>query len=239
LPWAVGKPSPISQPCDRHFRSVRASIRLGHVRYRDLSGAKIFELGPTIFRLARAAEIAPPNSAASRRASNLTAVDIAVELSVLRSTLQRGENFGLGSANQVRVPLIYINRSTWAARWAAKPLQGLKPLCPVDHPTLRVGLVREVSSGQDSYAFGSGMTHWTASVVAILLAGFPGVASAQVNCEAIAHGPARTDCYLGLSEFYRGQSDLAAARARVQSDAAWYRAITGTDPPKHRPPRRR
>jgi hypothetical protein len=83
------------------------------------------------------------------------------------------------------------------------------------------------------------MTHWTASVVAILLAGFPGVASAQVNCEAIPHGPARTDCYLGLSQFYRGQSDLAAARARVQSDAAWYRAITGTDPPKHKPYRRR
>jgi hypothetical protein len=120
-----------------------------------------------------------------------------------------------------------------------KPLQGLKPLCPVDHPTLRVGLVLEVSSGQNSYALGSGMTHWTASVVAILLAGFPGVASAQVNCEAIPHGPARTDCYLGLSQFYRGQSDLAAARARVQSDAARYRAIAGTDPPKHRQHRRR
>jgi hypothetical protein len=63
------------------------------------------------------------------------------------------------------------------------------------------------------------MRHWTARVVAILLAGFPGVASAQVNCEVIRHGPARTDCYLGLSQFYRGQSDLAAARARAQSDA--------------------
>jgi hypothetical protein len=83
------------------------------------------------------------------------------------------------------------------------------------------------------------MRHWTARVVAILLAGFPGVASAQVNCETIPHGPARTDCYLGLSQFYRGQSDLAAARARAQSDAAWYRAITGTDPPKHNPHRRR
>ena len=76
------------------------------------------------------------------------------------------------------------------------------------------------------------MTFWTASAVAILLAGFPDVASAQVNCEAIPHGPARTDCYLRLSQFYRGQSDLAAARARAQSDAAWYRAITGTDLPK-------
>jgi hypothetical protein len=83
------------------------------------------------------------------------------------------------------------------------------------------------------------MTHWTTSVVTIVVASFPGVASAQVNCDAIPHGPARTDCYLGLSQFYRGQSDLAAARARVQSDAAWYWAITGIDPPKHKPHRRR
>jgi hypothetical protein len=66
-------------------------------------------------------------------------------------------------------------------------------------------------------------SHWTAGVVAMLLAGYPGVTSAQVNCEAIPYGPARTDCYLGISQFYRGQSDLAAARARAQSDAAWYR----------------
>jgi hypothetical protein len=86
---------------------------------------------------------------------------------------------------------------------------------------------------------GRRLTHWTASVVAILLASCPCVASAQVNCDAIPHGPARTDCYLGLSQFYRAQSDLAAAGARAQSDAAWYRAITGTDPPKHRPRRRK
>jgi hypothetical protein len=78
------------------------------------------------------------------------------------------------------------------------------------------------------------MTHWAASAVAILLASSPDVASAQVSCDTLPHGPARTDCYLALSQFYRGQSDLAAARARVQSDAAWYRAITGTPPPKHR-----
>ena len=83
------------------------------------------------------------------------------------------------------------------------------------------------------------MTHRTARLVAILLASFPGVASAQVNCKAIPHGPARTDCYLGLSQFYRGQSDLAAARARVQSDAAWYRAVTGTEPPKYKAHRRK
>ena len=83
------------------------------------------------------------------------------------------------------------------------------------------------------------MTHWTTCAVAILLASSPDVASAHVSCDAIPHGPARTDCYLALSQFHRGQSDLAAARARVQSDAAWYRAITGTDPPKHKPYRRR
>ena len=83
-----------------------------------------------------------------------------------------------------------------------------------------------------------GMTYWTESVVAILLVSFSGVASAQVDCGAMPHGLARTDCYLALSQFYRAQSDLAAARARVQSDAAWYRAITGTAPPKHRLRRR-
>ena len=83
------------------------------------------------------------------------------------------------------------------------------------------------------------MTRSTASVVAILLTSFPGFASGQVNCDAIPRGSARTDCYLGLSQFYRAQSDLAAARAQVQSDAAWYRAITGTDPPKHKPHHRR
>jgi hypothetical protein len=83
------------------------------------------------------------------------------------------------------------------------------------------------------------MKYWTASVVAILLASFSGVVSAQVDCGAMPNGPARTDCYLGLSQFYRGQSDLAAARARAQSDAAWYRAVIGTDPPKHKPHRRR
>jgi hypothetical protein len=83
------------------------------------------------------------------------------------------------------------------------------------------------------------MTHWTVSIVAILLASFPALATAQLNCEAMPKGPARTDCYLGRSQFYRGQSDLAAARARTQSDAAWYRAITGTDPPKAKPYQRR
>ena len=83
------------------------------------------------------------------------------------------------------------------------------------------------------------MTGRSISIVVALLASFPAVASAQVDCNTVPAGPAHTDCYLTLSQFYRAQSDLAAARARVQSDAAWYRAITGADPPKHRAHRRR
>ena len=78
------------------------------------------------------------------------------------------------------------------------------------------------------------MTRWTASFIAMVLASFPNIASAQ-NCEAIPAGPARTDCYIGLSRIYQGQSDVAAGNARVQSSAARYRQVTGTDHPKHKP----
>jgi hypothetical protein len=64
------------------------------------------------------------------------------------------------------------------------------------------------------------MTHWASIAVATWLASLSAAASAQVNCEAMPKGPERTDCYLGLSQLYRGQSDLAAAKARAQSDAA-------------------
>jgi hypothetical protein len=72
------------------------------------------------------------------------------------------------------------------------------------------------------------MKYWTASAVAILLASFPVVASAQVDCEAIPAGPARTDCYIGLGRIYRGRSDVAAGKARVQTDAARLQQVTGT-----------
>jgi len=65
-----------------------------------------------------------------------------------------------------------------------------------------------------------------ASIVAVLLASFPGVVSAQ-DCNAVPAGPARTDCYIGLSRIYQGQSDVAAGNARVQSDAARLRQVTG------------
>jgi hypothetical protein len=88
--------------------------------------------------------------------------------------------------------------------------------------------------GPTIFAIGGGMTRWRASVLAILLASFPGVVSAQVDCGAIPQGPARTDCYLGLSQFYRGQSDVAVAKARVQSDIARYRQIAGAKHKRHR-----
>jgi hypothetical protein len=77
------------------------------------------------------------------------------------------------------------------------------------------------------------MAHWTVRLT-VALAIFPGAAVAQMNCEGIPRGPDRTDCYLALSQFYRAQSDLAAARAQAQSDAAWYRAVTGMPPPRHK-----
>jgi hypothetical protein len=78
------------------------------------------------------------------------------------------------------------------------------------------------------------MAHRSISIVAVLLASFPAVVSAHVDCKTIPASSDRTDCYLALSQFYRGQSDLAAATARAQSGAAWHRAISGTAPPKHR-----
>ena len=78
------------------------------------------------------------------------------------------------------------------------------------------------------------MTQWTASVVAILLASSLNLANAQENFQTLPAGPARTDCYIGLSRIYQGQSDVAAGKARVQSDAARYRRTTGTRHPTHK-----
>ena len=76
---------------------------------------------------------------------------------------------------------------------------------------------------------GDGQKHWTASIVAILLSSFPvTTVSAQVDCAAIPAGPSRTDCYIGQSRIDQGQSDVAAGKARAQSDAARVRQVTGT-----------
>ena len=73
----------------------------------------------------------------------------------------------------------------------------------------------------------------------MVLASCPGVAGAGTTCDTMPKGPDRTDCYLALSRSYQAQSDLTAAKARAQADAAWYRAITGVDPPAQKPLRRR
>ena len=79
-------------------------------------------------------------------------------------------------------------------------------------------------------ALGSPVMRWIAIgaiVVAVWLARFPHPASARDNCQAISAGPARTDCYIALGRLHGAQSDLAAGKARVQSDAAHYRQVTG------------
>ena len=83
------------------------------------------------------------------------------------------------------------------------------------------------------------MAHWTAGLVAIVLLSVPGGVSAGSMCDSVPSGPERTDCYLALSRLYQAQSDLAVAKAWAQSEAAWYRAITGVDPPRQRTHRRR
>jgi hypothetical protein len=77
------------------------------------------------------------------------------------------------------------------------------------------------------------MRYSSAIVVAVLLASTSSGAGAQ-NCETMPDGPARTDCYIALSRLYQAQSDLAAAKARAQTDAARYRQLTGKVPAHRR-----
>jgi hypothetical protein len=65
------------------------------------------------------------------------------------------------------------------------------------------------------------------------VAGSLGFATAQqVNCETIPAGPARTDCYIGLSRINRQKSDISAGVAQQQTDTAIYREVTGRHPSK-------
>jgi hypothetical protein len=81
-------------------------------------------------------------------------------------------------------------------------------------------------TGQEQTMQGS-ITGWSAGI-AISLVCLSQIAFAQVNCDAIPAGPARTDCYIGLSRVYQGQSDVAAGKARVKSDTARLQKLTGT-----------
>jgi hypothetical protein len=66
----------------------------------------------------------------------------------------------------------------------------------------------------------------------IAVTGWSGATKAQVNCEAIPPGPARTDCYIGLSRIGRQNSEIAASVAQQQTDRAIYRSVTGRSPSK-------
>ena len=81
------------------------------------------------------------------------------------------------------------------------------------------------------------MRHWSGMLIAIGMTSFANAANAQ-DCEAIQAGPARTDCYIGLSRISQGKSNIAAGAARTQSDAARYRQVTGSAARKRRPPTR-
>jgi hypothetical protein len=56
----------------------------------------------------------------------------------------------------------------------------------------------------------------------MLVAGWSGVAMAQVNCETIRAGPDRTDCYIGVSRINREKSAIAAGVARQQKYCGTY-----------------
>ena len=71
-------------------------------------------------------------------------------------------------------------------------------------------------------ALGGGYDTLDASVVAILLASFPSAASAQVRDTSGA----------------RANQTLPLPERALNQNAAWYRAITGTDPREHRLHRR-
>jgi hypothetical protein len=71
-----------------------------------------------------------------------------------------------------------------------------------------------------------GVVLWTIS------ASEPDFAHAQAHCETIPAGPARTDCYIGLSRISGQKSNIAAGTAQQQADAAKFRQITGTNASK-------
>jgi hypothetical protein len=62
---------------------------------------------------------------------------------------------------------------------------------------------------------------------ALLAAGALGLAVAQVNCETLPAGPARTDCYIGLGRINRQKSEISAGVARQEAKTAIYYKVTG------------
>jgi hypothetical protein len=52
-------------------------------------------------------------------------------------------------------------------------------------------------------------------------------AVAQVNCEAIPAGPARTDCYIGLARIGGGNAAIAGTKAQLSTDKSILGQTTG------------
>jgi hypothetical protein len=64
------------------------------------------------------------------------------------------------------------------------------------------------------------------------LVNLPDVTVAQVNCEAMAVGPARTDCYIGLARINRQRAIIATDVAKQSGRAATLKRLTGVSAPK-------
>ena len=71
---------------------------------------------------------------------------------------------------------------------------------------------------------------------ALFAASLLGFAMAQVNCETLPAGQARTDCYIGLSRINRQKSEISGGVAQQQAETAIYRKVTGK---RHNKKRRR
>ena len=69
---------------------------------------------------------------------------------------------------------------------------------------------------------------------ALFAASLLGFAMAQVNCETLPAGPARTDCYIGLSRINRQKSEISGGVAQQQAETAIYRSVTVKRPNKKR-----
>ena len=51
--------------------------------------------------------------------------------------------------------------------------------------------------------------------------------AAETSCDSIPVGPARTDCYIGLSMINRQKVEISAGVAQQIKDSARYRQVTG------------
>jgi hypothetical protein len=59
--------------------------------------------------------------------------------------------------------------------------------------------------------------------------------TAQLSCDSLPVGPARTDCYIGLSRINRQKSEIAAGAALQKKDIARYHQVTGQHHKTKRP----